>query len=366
MPNSRPHLRIAVLASTLNVGGAERQLAVLARELRERGHDVAFYMLKEAGPVGLELREAGFAGEDRILGRPGRWRRTLAELRTFDALAALDHNNLLRLMPAVASALPPYVVLFHVAVPTTRPAGWLRAMRRAHAVVAVAEAQIAALDLPSECRIVVIPNGVPLPEVPSAGDKAGAREALGLPPDATVAATACRLTTVKGVDVLIEALATLAEAERPFLAVAGEGPEEGRLETLAREKLGANYKFTGVLADVKPLYRAADFFVLSSYREAMPMAIIEAMSHGLPVIAGAVGDVGVILDGGGGRAVTPGDAAELATAIRKISSSAARRLEQGALARATVAGRYTVRHMVDRYEALFREMAAGGVSDVAP
>jgi glycosyltransferase involved in cell wall biosynthesis len=313
----------------------------------------------------LELREAGFAVEDGILGRPGRWRRTLAELRGFDALAALDHNNLLRLLPAVARALPPYVVLFHVPVPATRPPGWLRAMRRAYAVVAVAEAQIAALDLPPECRIVVIPNGVRLPETPSTEDKSRAREELGLPAAATVAATACRLTTVKGVDVLIEALATLPEAERPFLAVAGGGPEETRLEALAGEKLGGAYKFAGVLRDVTPLYRAADIFVLSSYREAMPMALIEAMSHGLPVIAGDVGDVGVILGGGGGTALPPGETEEFAAAIRKMASSPARRLEYGALARATVAGRYTVRHMVDGYEALFREIAAGGDSDVA-
>jgi glycosyltransferase involved in cell wall biosynthesis len=351
------------LASTLAVGGAERQLATLARELRERGHDVAFYLLREAGPIGRELREAGFAGEDNIGARPGRWRRALAELRRFDLLAALDHNNLLRLLPALAPALPPYVVLYHLPLPGTRPRGWLRAMRRAYAVVAVAEAQVAMLDLPAECRVEVIPNGVALPALPSPEERRRARETLGVPPEATVAATACRLTAVKGVDVLVEALAALAETERPFAAVAGDGPVKAQLETLAREKLGAGYKFLGVLAEVAPLYRAADFFVLPSYREATPMALLEAMSYGLPAVAGAVGDVGVILAGGGGATFPPGEAGELAAAIRTMAASPARRLEQGALARATVAGGYTVQHMVERYEALFRRAAREGRDD---
>jgi len=348
------------LASTLAVGGAERQLATLARELRGRGHDVSFHLLRDPGPIGAELRAAGFAGEDRIGARPGRWRRALADLRRYDLLAALDHNNLLRLLPALAPALPPYVVLYHLPLPGTRPAGWLRAMRRAYAVVAVAQAQIAMLDLPAECRIEVIPNGVPLPPPPTPEVRRRAREALGIPAAATVAATACRLTAVKGVDVLVEALATLPEPDRPFAAVAGDGPEKAPLETLARDKLGAGYKFLGVLAEVAPLYQAADFFVLPSYREATPMALLEAMSYGLPALAGDVGDVGVILAGGGGVTFPPGETGELAAAVRAMAASPARRLEQGALARATVAGRYTVRHMVDRYEALFREIAQKG------
>jgi glycosyltransferase involved in cell wall biosynthesis len=365
MPNLPPPLSLAVLASTLAVGGAERQLATLARELRARGHHLAFYLLRARGAVGAELEGEGFRLEEKILARPARWRRALAELRRCDLLAALDHNNLLRLLPALAPSLPPYVVLYHLPLPGTRPRGWLRALRRAYAVVAVAEAQVPMLALPPSCRVEVIPNGVPLPPPPTPEDRRRARETLALPPEATVAATACRLTSVKGVDVLVEALAALPEAERPFAAVAGDGPEKTRLEETARAQLGVGYKFFGGLAEVAPLYQAADFFVLPSYREATPMALLEAMSYGLPAIAGAVGDVGVIL-GDAGATFTPGEAAELAAAIRTMTASRALRLEQGARARAAVADRYTVRHMVERYEALFREAAPREGKDEGP
>jgi glycosyltransferase involved in cell wall biosynthesis len=221
------------------------------------------------------------------------------------------------------------------------------------------------LDLPPESRVEVIPNGVPLPPPPTPEARRRARETLALPPEATVAATACRLTSVKGVDVLVEALAALPEAERPFAAIAGDGPEKARLEAEARAKLGAGYKFLGGLAEVAPLYQAADFFVLPSYREATPMALLEAMSYGLPALAGDVGDVRVIL-GDAGATFTPGETAELAAALRTMTASPARRRDQGARARAAVADRYTVSRMVERYEALFREAAARGGRDGAP
>jgi len=352
MPNS-PTRKVALLASTLAVGGAERQLATLARGLKARDCTVAFFLLREMGPLGAALQSDGFVVEENILARPTRWRSLLAELRGYDLLAALDHNNVLRLLPLFARRLPPYIVLFHVPVPGTRRRGWAKALRGARAVVVVAEAQIPMLALPNGSRINVIPNGVPLPPPVDAGQRHRARNTLGLPADVTLAATACRLTAVKGIDVLIDALALLEKEIRPFLVVAGEGPERRRLEERARRKLGAGFAFLGVLGDVSPLYQAADLFVLPSYREATPMALLEAMAFGLAAVAGAVGEVPAMLSGDAGLTFTPGSPAELSAAIQTFVAAPARRRQMGEKARAAVARRYGVGRMLDEYEALF-------------
>ena len=159
MPNS-PARRIAALASTLAVGGAERQLAALARGLRGRDYDFAFFALRGRGAVGADLEGDGFYVEENILGRPARWLAVVSELRSYDLLLALDHNNVLRLLPTFARRLPPYVVLYHLQ--DAPPRRWRAALAGAYAVAAVAESQLPLLAGVPTKRTVVIPNGVPL------------------------------------------------------------------------------------------------------------------------------------------------------------------------------------------------------------
>jgi glycosyltransferase involved in cell wall biosynthesis len=352
--------KIAVLASTLAVGGAERQLAALARGLRGRGYDFAFFILRGRGAVGADLAGDGFPVEENVLSRPARWLGVASELRAYDLLLALDHNNVLRLLPAFARRLPPYVVLYHLQ--DAPPRHWRAALSRAYAVVAVAESQLPLLAGTDTARPVLIPNGVPLPAPAGPGVRSEARRDLGLAADATVVATVARLSAEKGVDVLLEAMALIDKGKRPFLAVAGDGPERPKLEDFARELLAGRCAFVGELADVSPVYGAADIFVLPSRRESAPMALLEAMSHGLAAVAAAVGDAPAMLSGGAGVTFPAGDAAELAREVEALAAEPARRLEMGALARAAVARRYGLGRMLDAYEALFASApgAAGG------
>jgi len=354
MTNS-PGRRIAALASTLAVGGAERQLAALARGLRGRGDDFVLFALRSRGAVGADLMGDGFYVEENILSRPARWLGVVAELRSYDLLLALDHNNVLRLLPPLARRLPPYVVLYHLQ--EAPPHAWHAALSRAYAVAAVAESQLALLSEAGTANAVVIPNGVPLPPAPSPGARRDAREQLGLAAEATVAAAVARLSPEKGVDVLIEATALINEARRPFLVVAGDGPERRRLEDLARTQLGGGYAFLGELADVSAVYRAADLFVLPSRLESAPMALLEAMAYGLAAVAAAVGDVPAILADGAGVTFEAGSAAELAREVEALAGEPGRRLEMGALGRGTVAGRYSAARMLDGYDALFARAA---------
>jgi glycosyltransferase involved in cell wall biosynthesis len=281
-------------------------------------------------------------------------------LRAYDLLLALDHNNVLRLLPAFARRLPPYVVLYHLQ--DAPPRHWRAALSRAYAVVAVAESQLPLLAGTDTARPVLIPNGVPLPAPAGPGARSEARRDLGLAADATIVAAVARLSAEKGVDVLLEAMTLIDEGKRPFLAIAGDGPERRRLEGFARDRLAGGCSFLGELADVSPVYGAADIFVLPSRRESAPMALLEAMAHGLAGVAAAVGDVPAMLSGGAGVTFPAGDAAELAREVEALAGEPARRLEMGALARAAVARRYGLERMLDSYEALFAGGAAAAGS----
>jgi glycosyltransferase involved in cell wall biosynthesis len=353
MTNSQ-EIDVGVVASMLTVGGAERQLASLAYGLRERGYRFSFYFLREAGAVGEELRDDGFDVVAGVGKNPVRWPGVVGELRGNRLLLVLDHNNVLRLLPAFARVLPPYVVLYHLQ--DAPPDGWLRGLGRAAAVVSVAESQLGLLGDAGGAPVRFIPNGIPVPPMPTASERRRARESLGLPADAVVAAAVARLSPEKGVDVLLKALAAMDEASRPFLVVAGDGPERPDLEGFARSELAGRYTFLGELADVSPAYRAADIFVLPSRQESAPLALLEGMAHGLAAVGAAVGDVPAMLSGGAGVTFAPGAGEELARVLTELSTHAGKRLEMGAVGRAAVTRRYSLHRMLDDYDALFRAL----------
>ena len=354
MPNSPP-LNVAALASTLVVGGAERQLASLARGLRDAGHRFSLFTLRAAGPVGEELAADGFAVAAGLLARPATVFRTLERVRGHDILLALDHNNVLRLL-AFARRLPPYVVLYHAQ--GAPPRAWRRALARAYAVVTVAQSQRRFLEGVKD-KVVAIPNGVVVPPAVTADARKGARRDLGLPPAALVAATAARLSPEKGVDLLLEALVRMDDARRPFVAVAGAGPARPQLERYAAANLPyGGYAFLGERPDVAPLLRAADLYVQPSRRESAPLAVLEAMAHGLPVVAAAVGDVPEMLADGCGLTFTPGAVDELAAALARVAADGRLREDLGARARARVEEQYNREDMLASYLRLLKDAAA--------
>lgn len=131
-------------------------------------------------------------------------------------------------------------------------------------------------------RIELLPNPVPpLPRIP----RDEARRALGLPADRPVVLFLGRLAQVKRPGRVLDALAGLPGYEGVF---AGDGPEREALERRARELgLSDRVRFLGRVDDAQKaqLLNAADVFCLPSEHEGQPLAILEAMSLGTPVVA---------------------------------------------------------------------------------
>lgn len=154
----------------------------------------------------------------------------------------------------------------------------------------------------------------------------------------TIFGFAGRLEEGKGPLVLVEALASVnREGPLAVARVAGVGPQLIQVEARVRE-LGLREAFEFVGHYSEPLGRTAfmnslDVFVLPSLAEGTPKSIIEAMAHGVPVIATKVGGIPDILDDETGILVPPGDSASLAEAMLLLANDPTRRAAMGVAAK---------------------------------
>ncbi|MEV5767855.1 glycosyltransferase [Micromonospora sp. NPDC052213] len=239
-------------------------------------------------------------------------------------------------------------------------------LRAATHVATVCE-YAAGRDFLRGCRdrfVGVIPNGVLVPEKP--GPRARVRGELGLRPDDVVMIAVARLTWEKGYGVLADALRRLpAAAGRRVLLVAGDGPDRPAIA----EALGAaavagpdalDVRLLGSRADVPDLLAAADLFVFPTLHENLSNALLEAMAHGLPVVASAVGGNVEVLRDGAGVLVPAGDPQALADALATLVASLTARVELGVRARGRVRERYSLDHMLDNLDGVYRRILAVG------
>jgi glycosyltransferase involved in cell wall biosynthesis len=142
-----------------------------------------------------------------------------------------------------------------------------------------------------------------------------------------------RLTQQKDPETLLRAWRRIGGPHR--LALVGDGPNRPDLESLIeREGLAGRVDLLGSRDDVPRILREADLFVLSSRWEGLPLAVIEPMMSGLPVIATAVGGVPEqVVHGETGLLVPPGDPDGLARALSALLSDADLRSRAGAAGR---------------------------------
>ena len=189
----------------------------------------------------------------------------------------------------------------------------------------------------------IIPNGVAMPTRPSLRAPRGdGRFVIGC---------VARLAPEKHHMMLLDVIERLPDAR---LVLVGDGPERGRIEAaIAQRGLRARVELLGARSDVEQLWRGFDAVALTSQREGLPLALLEAMSHGLPVVATAVGEVPTLLADGAGELVASGDSTAMAAVLRAWQTDPWRRHRAAALGRMRVAQRYSLPAMLDAYEALY-------------
>jgi glycosyltransferase involved in cell wall biosynthesis len=163
----------------------------------------------------------------------------------------------------------------------------------------------------------VVPNGVPTTGIL---DRSAARAELGVDAARSVIGMVGRLRREKRHDLAIQALALLRnEGVDVMLCCVGDGPELAPLRAVADGLgVGDHVRWTGEVSNAGRLARAFDAAVLCSDYEGMPLAALEVMVAGVPLVATAVGSLPELLAEGGGITVPPGDAQALATALATV------------------------------------------------
>ncbi len=214
-------------------------------------------------------------------------------------------------------------------------------------------------------RLRVILNGVDTARFRPRADPGTLRQELGLAPDVPILGSIGRLDYIKGYDVMLHALGQLAAEwpghPLPVLVLAGDGPETGRLQLLAR-RLGLERRafLVGWRQDVEALHAGFTLFTLASRSEGTSVGLLEAMSAGLcPVVTDVGGNAAVLGPSLRHRLVAAENPAALVAAWRDALGDPTRRVADAGAARHRVEQAYGLRAMVGAYERLYLGEDAG-------
>ena len=221
-------------------------------------------------------------------------------------------------------------------------------------------------------KTVVVPLGLDLDRLLAMpADAIGRRLDIGAEAGDVVVGYAGRMVPVKDLPTLLRAFAH-AHAVVPTLrlVLAGDGPERSAAEALARELgIAERLQFIGWVEDLPRFYATLDLFALTSLNEGTPVAAIEAMAAGRPVVATAVGGVpDVVEHDTTGLLVPPRDIDAFSAALVALARDRSRRTAMGLAGRERARVRYSHQRLVEEIDALYvsglARTRAGSVSRV--
>jgi glycosyltransferase involved in cell wall biosynthesis len=367
------HLRILFIIRSLELGGAQRQLALLARGLAARGHTVtviAFY------PGGLFERELTTSTVRLVyLHKRSRWsvagfifklRREIKLFKPEVVYGFLGVPNLIvAMLPLIGCVGITRVAGFRASAPDASKYDW------AHALVircepllvplvdlAIANSWAMANSLQrtfGRARIAVVPNGIDLTRFQFDGVvRSRLRMEWSLDKDAVAVGLVARLDPMKDHETFLLAaskLISMGHGKVYFFCV-GDG-DASYLDGLKRiaGNLGLHERVRWLpgRSDIQDVYSALDILCLSSaYGEGFPNVVAEGMACGLPCVVTDIGDSGAIV-ADRGWVVAPKDAETMAAAL--ASAIAALRPEDRELRRRSIAERFSVEALINATEA---------------
>jgi len=232
--------------------------------------------------------------------------------------------------------------------------------RLTRVIINVSESQAregAALHLFRPGQGVVIVNGVDVDEISRLATREPiSRASLGLEPDHLVIGCITRFDQVKAAGSLLEAVRRLVgRFPRLHLVLVGGGAEERSLRHLASgQGLPGHVTFVNFLPRAPRALPTFDVYVSASHREGLPLAVLEAMAAGLPVVATRVGGhVDAVEDGVTGLLAQPGDVADLAAQVARLLDDGALRRRMGTAARQRIERLFSANRMVAQTAAVY-------------
>jgi glycosyltransferase involved in cell wall biosynthesis len=364
--------RVQLLATGLGVGGAETQVKLTARMLAARGWQIEIVSMIEP-PVSIpELANSSIPVHSLKLkpGQPNplgilRLSRHIRRFRPHVLHCHMVHANLLGRISRLFSSVPVVISTAHSVWEGPRWRDWAYRITdplsdvtsnvsRAGLKRYVQERMI------DRSKAVWLPNGVDLSDFrPDRFDRTALRGAHGWNGRFVWLAVG-NLREPKDYPNLLEAFRQVAATRNDrLLAIAGTGPLEAELRRMA-EGMGISHavQWLGQRADVPQLLAAADAYVISSSWEGTPMALLEAASSSLPIVATRVGgNPEVIEEGISGLLVPAKDPDRLAEAMEHLMAESPQvRLAMGTAARSRVESLYRLERVVDKWENIYEQL----------
>lgn len=369
-------MRVLAVVNSLGFGGAERMLEKTVLALSETGHiEFTVCSLGEAGPIGQKLRSRGVevvalggrGGAGRVVVRGIVGIRRLLRQRRFDLIHSfLYRSHCAARLARVGLKQRTALISAEHCVGDNRSRGTLllnrlmsRMSDRILAVSAAVGDRVVMRDRVPPDRVKVILNGIEIASPrPATGSRL--RKCLDIAPSEVVFLVLGRLHHEKGADIFLQALGILAGcgAEGWRAVVVGDGPEREALSRLAVD-LGVKERvfFAGERRRVGPWIEAADILILPSREEGLPVAPLEAMSRGKPVVATEVGGTPeAVRHGETGLLVPAEDPRALASALHLMLENSELRKRLGARGLTVLRAEFSIDRMVSEIVNMYEEV----------
>lgn len=214
-------------------------------------------------------------------------------------------------------------------------------------------------------RVAVVWNGIDAAAFAAPhGDRAAWRASLGIPVDALVVTTVCRLYKPRDFPTLIAAFAQARHAcPAAHLLIVGDGPDRPAVEALvAQFALTDAVTLTGWRTDLPAVYAASDIYTLTTWGwEGLPLTVLEAMAAGLPVVGTRAGGFGeAVVENVTGILAQRQSVASLEDALLRLLQDGARRARLGAAGRGRVRDQFDVERMVAKIAAHYDRLLDEG------
>jgi len=368
-------MRILLLSTSMGMGGADKQLLSAALEMRSRGNEVMIASLTPLGPMGQQALSGGIPTVSLDMRRgfpdPRGLMRLVQLVRGWkpDVLHShMVHANLMARVARLFVSVPALVSTIHNINEggRVRMAAYRLTNRLVDHMTIVSEAaaeRFVSEDIVPRELLRVVPNGVDTDlfrNVPP-GTRESLRQSLGIAREFAWLAIG-RFEVAKDYPNMLRAFAGVRRRHPDaVLLLVGRGSLQAETEALVSEMgLPGAVRFLGVRHDVPELLSAADGYVMSSAWEGMPIVLLEAAAGGLPIVATRVGgNHEVVRDGETGFLAPPRDHEELTRAMLRLAELPGdQRRAMGARGAEHIQTHYGLGRVVDRWEALYREVLA--------
>jgi glycosyltransferase involved in cell wall biosynthesis len=338
-------------------GGVERHLLHLLDELdRDRFEPMVLGVMADELEQEVTARQVPLVRLERIRGNSDiqgflRAARAVHQARPVVFHAMLSHSYAAQyaLMAAIAMRTPAVVITAHLPTASdNRVQEFLRRwlLRGVDVQVLPSEwtrselSRMGQLHLSTE----VVANGIALPTLFSRDE---ARQKLGIAPGATVIGGSMRLVDWKRPELVIEAARWLPDA---VVVLLGEGPEEDRLRALSQ---GVDLRLPGFRLDAVSLLPAFDVMVHPCPTDNQPLAVLEAMATGLPVVVADEGGAALLVEDGRTGLLAPATPEGMAAAVRRLIEDPTLAARVAAAGQTQVQARFSTQTMTTQLEDLY-------------